>query len=84
MSDGGNVAVSDIDGDIVRLELQGACGTCPSSTMTMKMGLEKPLKEGELRYHSSILRGDACDRVSRICTSLLVGTIESQDVGYSR
>ena len=37
--------MSEIDGPIVKLELQGACGTCPSSTMTMKMGLEKRLKE---------------------------------------
>jgi Fe-S cluster biogenesis protein NfuA len=33
MADGGNVAVRDIDGGVVKLELQGACGTCPSSTM---------------------------------------------------
>ena len=46
MSDGGNVAVKEIDGPVVRLELQGACGSCPSSTMTMKMGLERRLKEG--------------------------------------
>eukprot|EP00965_Chrysotila_dentata_P077069 2544713-Pleurochrysis_carterae.AAC.3 len=45
MADGGNVAVADIDGGVVRLELQGACGTCPSSTMTMKMGLERGLRE---------------------------------------
>lgn len=45
ISDGGNVAVTEIDGPVVRLELQGACGTCPSSTMTMKMGLERRLKE---------------------------------------
>lgn len=44
-ADGGNVMLSEIDGPIVRLELQGACGTCPSSSMTMKMGLEKRLKE---------------------------------------
>ena len=37
--------VSDIDGPVVKLELQGACGSCPSSTMTMKMGLERRLKE---------------------------------------
>lgn len=41
----GNVVVSDIDGPVVKLELQGACGSCPSSTMTMKMGLERRLKE---------------------------------------
>lgn len=45
MSDGGNVRVAAIDGPVVRLELEGACGTCPSSTMTMKMGLERRLKE---------------------------------------
>mmetsp|Transcript_85552 Transcript_85552/g.165763 ORF Transcript_85552/g.165763 Transcript_85552/m.165763 type:complete len:237 (-) Transcript_85552:287-997(-) len=45
ISDGGNVEVNEIDGPIVRLQLIGACGTCPSSTMTMKMGLEKRLKE---------------------------------------
>ena len=45
MSDGGNVRVSGIKGPIVRLQLEGACGDCPSSTMTMKMGLERRLKE---------------------------------------
>lgn len=45
MADGGNVAVKDIDGPNIYLQLQGACGTCPSSTMTMKMGLERGLKE---------------------------------------
>jgi len=45
IQDGGNVAISEIDGPVVRLELQGACGTCPSSTQTLKMGLERGLKE---------------------------------------
>ncbi|KAM3574307.1 hypothetical protein VYU27_003784 [Nannochloropsis oceanica] len=45
MSDGGNVVISEIDGPVVKLELQGACGSCPSSTMTMKMGLERRLRE---------------------------------------
>jgi len=45
LADGGNVIISDIDGGIVKLELQGACGTCPSSTMTLKMGLERGLRE---------------------------------------
>lgn len=45
IQDGGNVAIDDIDGPVVKLELQGACGTCPSSTMTMRMGLERRLKE---------------------------------------
>jgi len=45
IQDGGNVAIQEIDGPVVRLELQGACGTCPSSTQTMKMGLERRLRE---------------------------------------
>eukprot|EP01038_Epipyxis_sp_PR26KG_P011630 gene11630-15577_t len=45
MQDGGNVNLAEIDGPIVKLELVGACGTCPSSSMTMKMGLERKLKE---------------------------------------
>jgi len=45
INDGGNVAITEIDGPVVRLELQGNCGTCPSSTQTMKMGLERGLKE---------------------------------------
>lgn len=45
ISDGGNVALHEIDGYVVRLKLQGACGSCPSSTMTMKMGIERRLME---------------------------------------
>lgn len=37
--------MAEIDGPVVKLELQGNCGSCPSSTMTMKMGLERRLKE---------------------------------------
>jgi len=45
MSDGGNVELVEIDGPVVRLRLQGACGSCPSSTMTLKMGIERRLRE---------------------------------------
>lgn len=45
ISDGGNVALHEIDGSVVRLKLQGACGSCPSSVMTMKMGIERRLME---------------------------------------
>ena len=36
MADGGNVEVVELDGPIVKVRLQGACGSCPSSTMTLK------------------------------------------------
>ena len=44
-ADGGNVELVDIDGPIVNLRLQGACSSCPSSTMTLKMGIERKLRE---------------------------------------
>lgn len=45
MADGGNVELVEIDGPIVKLRLQGACGSCPSSNMTLKMGIERRLRE---------------------------------------
>jgi Fe-S cluster biogenesis protein NfuA len=47
ISDGGNVAVVSLDETTrnVYLKLEGACGSCPSSTVTMKMGIERVLRE---------------------------------------
>ncbi|CAN6330704.1 unnamed protein product [Urochloa humidicola] len=45
IADGGDVALHEIDGSVVRLKLQGACGSCPSSVTTMKMGIERRLME---------------------------------------
>ena len=45
MSDGGNVELVEIDGPVVKVRLQGACVSCPSSTMTLKMGIERRLRE---------------------------------------
>jgi len=45
MADGGNVEVVEIDGPIVKVRLQGACGSCTSSTMTLKMGIERKMRE---------------------------------------
>ncbi|KAL1321090.1 hypothetical protein HN51_065813 [Arachis hypogaea] len=45
MADGGNVALHEIDGLVVVLKLQGACGSCPSSAMTLKMGIETRLRD---------------------------------------
>ena len=45
-ADGGDVELVDITPDgVVQLRLQGACGTCPSSTYTLKMGIEEQLKQ---------------------------------------
>jgi len=43
--DGGDCDLVDVTADgIVQLRLRGACGSCPSSTMTLKMGIEKRLR----------------------------------------
>ena len=45
MADGGNIELVDVKDDEVFVHLVGACGMCPSSTMTLKMGVERALKE---------------------------------------
>lgn len=45
MADGGNVEFVEIDGPVVYLRLQGACGSCPSSLTTMTMGIQRRLME---------------------------------------
>ncbi|KDP28290.1 hypothetical protein JCGZ_14061 [Jatropha curcas] len=45
IADGGNVDVVSVEDGVISLKLQGACGSCPSSTTTMKMGIERVLKE---------------------------------------
>lgn len=45
-ADGGDVELVDVTDDgIVSVKLTGACGSCPMSTMTLKMGIERTLKE---------------------------------------
>lgn len=45
-ADGGNVELVEVTEDgIVKVRLTGACGTCPMSTMTLKMAIEKTLRD---------------------------------------
>ena len=45
-ADGGDVELVDVDNDgLVKVKLKGACGGCPMSQMTLKMGIEKVLKQ---------------------------------------
>jgi len=45
-ADGGNVELVDVTNDgIVKLKLTGSCGCCPMSQLTLKMGIEKILKQ---------------------------------------
>lgn len=43
--DGGDCELVDVEDGIVKLRLLGACGTCPSSTITLKAGIERALFE---------------------------------------
>jgi Fe-S cluster biogenesis protein NfuA len=45
-ADGGDVQLVDVGEDgVVKVKLTGACGGCPMSQMTLKMGIEKILKQ---------------------------------------
>jgi len=43
--DGGDVELVEFNDGTVKVKLTGACAGCPMSTMTLKMGIEKILKE---------------------------------------
>ncbi len=45
-ADGGNVELVEVTSDgVVKVKLTGACAGCPMSEMTLKMGIERLLKE---------------------------------------
>lgn len=45
-ADGGDVELVDVSEDgVVSVRLTGACGSCPMSTMTLKMGVERTLRD---------------------------------------
>jgi len=46
VADGGNVELVEVTADgVVKVKLTGACGGCPMSQMTLKMGIERVLKK---------------------------------------
>lgn len=44
-ADGGDIELVDVVDGVVKVRLRGACGGCPMSQMTLKMGVERVLKE---------------------------------------
>ena len=45
-ADGGDVELVEVTSDgVVKIKLTGACGGCPMSQMTMKMGIERIIKD---------------------------------------
>lgn len=46
-ADAGDIALRDVDAEtgVVSVELSGACVSCPASTLTLKAGIERILKD---------------------------------------
>ncbi len=44
-ADGGDIQLIDVTNGVVKVRLTGACGGCPMSQMTLKMGVERMLKQ---------------------------------------
>jgi Fe-S cluster biogenesis protein NfuA len=44
-ADGGDVELVDVVDGVVKVRLTGACGGCPMSQMTLKMGIERQLRK---------------------------------------
>jgi Fe-S cluster biogenesis protein NfuA len=44
-ADGGDVELVGVEAGVVKLKLKGSCAGCPMSTMTLKLGIERVLKE---------------------------------------
>lgn len=44
-ADGGDLVLLGVEGGTVNLQMVGACGGCPLSTMTLKAGIERILTE---------------------------------------
>lgn len=44
-ADGGDIELVDVEDGVVKVRLRGACAGCPGAQMTLKMGVERKLKE---------------------------------------
>ena len=80
IADGGDVEVVSVDDDqgVVVLRLQGACGSCPSSSTTMKLGIERVLKERFGGRLKEVLQADENGMLlSQSSTSTTIAAIDA-------
>jgi Fe-S cluster biogenesis protein NfuA len=79
ISDGGNVSVERVDEQTrnVYLKLEGACGSCPSSTVTMQMGIERVLKEN-FRDLGDVIRVEGQEQGGGAATELTYQAVEQE------
>jgi len=44
-ADGGDIELVEVEGEVVKVRLTGACGGCPMATLTLKSYVERKLRE---------------------------------------
>jgi Fe-S cluster biogenesis protein NfuA len=59
-ADGGDISLVEVDDEsgVVTVELHGACVSCPASTVTMKAGIERIMKDRIPGVNAVIQKGD--------------------------
>lgn len=62
-ADGGDISLVDVDegSGVVTVELHGACVSCPASTVTMKAGIERIMKDRVPGVTSVVQPGDEAE-----------------------
>ena len=58
-SHGGNVELLSVDEGVARLQLEGTCNGCPSSTMTLKLAIERAIHEAAPDVEEIVAEGAA-------------------------
>ncbi len=71
-ADNGDVILHEVDEDtgIVTVELIGACVTCPASTVTLKAGLERILKDRVPGVTEVINSGETAHEIGETAVTL--------------
>lgn len=62
-ADGGDIELIEVDSDsgVVTVELSGACVSCPASTVTMKAGIERIMRDRVPGVTSVVQPGDEAE-----------------------
>ena len=71
-ADGGDIFLREVDEDtgLVTVELVGACVSCPASTMTLKAGIERILRDRVEGVTEVVNLGDEAEELDGISVSL--------------
>ena len=70
----------EIDGPVVYLRLQGACGSCPSSLTTMTMGIKRRLQE-KIPVRPDISHSSVCQLLTGRCSSKMLYLMRRAGLG---